>query len=167
MITLFEEFENKPNLNSVSKDFWDMVRIANWSSVIDGYKNNPSINNLHRSFFEDAQGRIFLKYSYSQIKQFENEYDNIYYQLYDYFKSTWLDDKYNKFMPSDDGYSDLLSSIIGKGKYFVQKCINNTDFFVRMAESDDYVENFQYLFMVNEEEYKKLKFDYMGKSYNL
>lgn len=168
MIILFEDFENKPNLNSVSEDFWNMVRIADWNSVIEGYKKNPTIDELHRNFFKDAQGRIFLKYSFDQIKQFEIEYDNIYYDIYDYFEKTWLDDKYRRFMPSEDGYVDLISSVIGKGKSFLQKCIDNKNIFIKMAKNDDdYAENFKYLLIVDQEEYEKIKFDYMGKSYNL
>jgi len=60
-------------------------------------------------------------------------------------------------MPSDDGYWDLLSSIIGFGKKFVIKCINNKMEFVEVAEKDNYIENFSYLFQISEKEYNEIK----------
>jgi hypothetical protein len=162
MITKFKIFENKeikPNVNSVSPEFWKMVKIADWKSVIKGYHEHPTIDQTHRDFFKNAQARIYTKYDFYQIKQFDAECYLIYQQLYDYFKPIWLDDKYNDYMPSDDGYSDLISSIIGLGKTFTNSCVNDTNKFLKMAKDDYYVENFTYLFEIDENEYAEIRSD--------
>ena len=38
MIKLFEDFKSKPDVNSVSDEFWKMVKIADWDAVIKGFK---------------------------------------------------------------------------------------------------------------------------------
>ena len=53
-------------------------------------------------------------------------------------------------------YSDLISSIIGRGKIFAKNIILNTEVFMRMAKTEDYAENFCYLFSVNKREYDKI-----------
>jgi hypothetical protein len=93
-------------------------------------------------------------------------------KLYDYFQDTWLDKRYSGIMPSDDGYSDLLSSIIGKGKEFTNKCIEDIKYFIQFTKDDDFVENFGYIFNVHEIEYWEIRseFDPLIKStrkYNL
>jgi len=64
-------------------------------------------------------------------------------------------------MPSDDGYSDLLSTIVGMGKRFTEMCIEDTDKFIEVAEKDDFIENFGYLLQIDEDEYWEIiqKFD--------
>jgi len=160
MITKFKIFEHKvfkPDVNSVSPEFWKMIEIADWKSVIEGYRKHPTIDNTHKDFFNDAQKRIIVKYEFSEIKQFEKECHKIYIQLYRYFESTWLDDKYGKYMPSDDGYGDMLSSVIGLGKKFVINCINDVNLFINMAKDDYYAENFTYLFFIDEEDYVEIR----------
>lgn len=172
MITLFEDFENspmiKPDVNSVSNEFWKMVEIANWNAVIKGYSDNPIINAQHRDFYKDAQLRIYSKYSLEEIKKFHDEYDIIYEQLYDYFHKNFLKGKLNVH---EDGYSDLLSSLIGKGKKFTNTCIEHPKFFNQMGMDDDYAENFVYLLNVGEKEYFNIKNVYPlerdTKKYNL
>jgi len=154
MITLFEKFEKKPDLNVVSPEFWKMARTVNWKKVAKDYTENP---NGYNDFFRKAQERVYKKYDFTQIRQFEKECHDLYQQLSEYFRSTWLDDRYSKFMPSDDGYWDLLSLIIGFGKGFLIKCINDKKEFVKVAKEYNYVENFSYLFIVDEKEYIKIR----------
>lgn len=156
MITLFENFQNKPNVDSVSPEFWEMVKIADWNKVIKGYKENPIINDEHKSFFKQAQNRIYSRYSYEDILKFKKEYNNIYYQLYDYFDKLMNDEKYSQDMPSLDGYSDLLSSVIGKGKKWTETCIDNTGFFIQMSIDEDYEENFSYLLNISKQDYNEV-----------
>jgi hypothetical protein len=161
MIVLFEKFNNKPDVNSLNPEFWKMVRLANWKGAIKIFKSNTSMNSYSQAkkdeYWEQMQGRLYMKYEYDKIKEFEKEYHRIYIQLYDYFNSTWLDKKYYSIMPSDDGYSDLLSSIIGKGKTFTKSCIDNIDNFIKMAKDDDYMENFVYLLQIDFNEYAEIK----------
>jgi len=151
MITIFEAYENKPDVNSLSPEFWQMVRIANWKSVFKGrYRNNTD-------FYEKIQKRVYLKYDFDEIIKFKKEYQIFYDQLHKYFRSTWLNKKYREVMPSDDGYSDLLSSIIGRGKIFTKKCINDKDVMIEMSRNNEYAENFGYILQVGEKGYWKIK----------
>lgn len=180
MIIKFDDFKNDdlqmpyPEFNTdvVSDEFWKMVRIANWNAVIKGYAENPIVDNTHHDFFKKAQNRIYSKYSYLEIKKFNEEFKYIYNELHDYFEDIWLSDKYGDIMPSDDGYDDLMSSIVGKGKSFVKKCLENAKIVLQMAKDSNYVESFSYLFNINEDEYHKIReeFDPLYKQmrkYNL
>lgn len=178
MITKFEKFKSKPNVDSLSPEFWKMVRLANWKGAIKLYKSEPIINSYNQEkrddYWDRIKFRIYSKYDYEKIQEFKSEFDQIYMQLYDYFEDIWLDDEYGSFMPSDDGYTDLISSIIGMGKTFTKLCIDDTDKFVQLAKDDYYIENFGYLFHDSEEEYWNIiqKYDpnnirLAAKKYNL
>ena len=157
MITNFGEYIKKPETSSVSDDFWKMVRIAKWNEVINGYKENPKIDQTHKDFFELARFRIYSKFSLNKVEKFRQEYDIIYYQLYDWFFSTFSE---GDLYLSDDGYTDFISSIIGKGKIFIKNCIKNNNIVLEMLKSEDYAENFQYLLIVNEKVYDDIKAKY-------
>lgn len=159
MIKNFENFKIRPNVNVASQEFWKMVTLVNWKDVINsskktktGYKSEEAFNN--------AEKRLVTNYEYTQIEKFEHDYRLIFNSLADYFEDIWLDDKYRTFMPSDDGYSDVISSIVGKGKWFTKKCIENTEEFIDMIKNDDYVENFGYLFQMNESQYIETRSKY-------
>lgn len=158
MITQFKIFENKevkPDVNSVSPEFWEMVKIADWKSFIDDSSDVTLLPYMTR--LDAIKTRVYLKYELSQIKEFLDEYHILYMQLYDYFYTTWLNDQYSDYMPSDDGYGDLLSSIIGLGKDYVKKITKAK--FIKMAKDDYYAENFCYILNVenNENEYWEIK----------
>lgn len=156
-IKTFEDLRKKPDLDIVGSEFWKMVKIVDWKSVIEGYKKHLTIDEKYRDFYKDAQKRLYSKYEFDQIENFGDVCHMIYQQLYEYFEPIWLSDSYNDVMPSDDGYFDLLSSMIGLGKKFTQKCIDNDYYFVKMAKDDFYVENFKYLFDVDEKEYDEIR----------
>lgn len=161
MNTSFYDFLNIPDLNSVSKEFWKMTTVVNWKKVLE---TNRKINTIWVAQYskqvsnaiEMAEKRLCLNYTFEEIKKFRIEYDIIYCKLYDYFEDISKKEK----LVSDDVYSDLLSSIIGSGKFFTKKCINNVKYFIEMAENDDFVENFGYLFLMNEKEYIKIREQY-------
>ena len=74
---------------------------------------------------------------------------NAYYQkilkkLDFYFQPVWLSDAVNG--PSDDGYWDLRSSIIGFGKTFLINSLNDDQIFIDMVDNHNYAENFGYVF---------------------
>jgi len=152
-----KKFEQLNITTSVSPNFWEMVEIADWKSVIEGYRDNPTINDTHRDFYKKAQERVYLRYDYPQIKKFETECRLLYNLLQEYFKPVWLDEANNAVMPSDDGYWDLVCSVIGLGEKFVESCINNTDLFVDMAKNDYYAENFYYLLQIGEKKYVEIR----------
>lgn len=171
MITNFNKFDKIPDVNSVSNDFWKMVTVTNWKSVIK-IKKNYLLPNVERNLvMRKSKYRVYSKYSFEEVNKFYDVYYVIYDQLYDWFKPIVQNDNI-KFPISDDSYSDLLSSIIGKGKKFVKECVLDTNLFVEMARKRDYVENFVYILQVNENEYNEIKeeFDPMlrdMKKYNL
>jgi len=159
MVKLFEDFKMRPNVNVASQEFWKMVTLVNWKDVINsskktktGYKNEES--------FDNAQKRLVTNYEHEQIIDFIHDYRRIYNSLADFFEDIWLDEKFKKFMPSDDVYSDLISSIIGKGKRFTKTCIENPQMFVDMAKNDDYVENFIYLLQISKSQYIETRSKY-------
>jgi hypothetical protein len=157
MITDFDKYKDIPTIDCVSDDFWKMVKTANWGAVIKGYKDNPIIDKYHRDFLEHAKARVYLKYSYNQIRKFRPEYDIIYFKLYDWFQDDWLDGAFNV---GEDGYGDLISSVIGKGKTFVKKCVKNSNLVIDLSEDDNYAENFCYILTDDEEEYTEIKTKY-------
>lgn len=137
MITRFENFM-MPDVNSVSKEFWKMTTVVNWKKVIVDYKNANKFSNSnsetwqrHKMIKEYALKRLCLKYEYNQIKNFQGELDFMYNKLYFYFKEIWLN---NKLGVSDDGYWDLLTSVIGSGKKFTKECILYPKTLVDMAK---------------------------------
>jgi hypothetical protein len=163
MITSFSDFQ-MPDVNSVSREFWKMTTVVNWKKVIVDYKNadkfsssNREVNENRKKIKELAQKRLCLKYEYEQIKNFEKELQYMYKQLYLYFKKSWLDGKIDV---SDDGYWDLLTSVIGSGKKFTKECLWNPKILSDMAKKNNYVENFSYLFTIDEKEYIEIKSKY-------
>lgn len=148
---------NKPDVNDYSDDFWNFIRVADWNRIIktihdSGFKNKKEVLKL--------KVRVFKKYEYDVFMSFNNEYDKLEKQLSEYFRPVWLDDKYDIFMPSDDGYSDLISSIIGRGKMFVKKCINDHNVFINMAKNNEYVENFGQIWQTTWKEYDEIRKEY-------
>ena len=154
MITLFEKYKQKPDVNSLSDEFWKMVKFANWNKFI---KDSKKEDFNYIDTFEKVKFKIFSKYSYEEVHNFFTDCHTLYYQLYDYFKDIWLDKKYSDFMPSDDGYVDFISSIIGKGKEFTKKCIDDEKVFIKMAKNEDYAENFVYFLQSDEDEYWEIR----------
>jgi len=166
MITDFNYFR-LPDLNLVSKEFWKMTTVSNWKKVIidynktqkNYYSDPQEVNEKCKEIKEKSAARVYKKYSYSQVKDFYKEWNIIYGQLYKYFEPIWLSDE-NKYGPSDDGYYDLLSSMVGSGKIFVKSCINEPRKFVEMAKNNAYVENFSYMLNVRKDDYYKIKEKY-------
>jgi hypothetical protein len=156
MKSIFEAYKKKPDVNSVSQEFWDMTKLVNWKKVVsahnkaklEGEWDNIRVTDAKKA----AEKRLYTKYEYSQIYAFFKEWKYLYPLLSEYFKPVWLNKNYN-FMPSDDGYWDLISSIVGFGKEFTKECIDDPNNFVKMAKDDFYVENFSYLLQISKDEY--------------
>ena len=163
MITNFENF-NIPDLRAASNEFWKMTTVVNWKKVIVDYCkikdekffNNTKENNEKRNKVKElAKKRLVLNYEYSEMKKLHKEYQKIYNQLYNYFNDLDLD-----LGVSDDGYWDLLSSVIGSGKRFTKKCINDPKVLVDMAKNYKYVENFEYVINMDENDYNVIRDKY-------
>lgn len=118
-----------------NKEFWRFVDCINWQNYI---------TNGERYHTEEViLKHVAPNFTWEEYSSFEKIYKDMYHELTDRFHDTWLSDNYN-FMPSDDGYTDLISSIIGKGYDFYSNI--DVDKFVKMAKDNDYLENFGYLF---------------------
>jgi len=160
-------FETVDITKSVSDNFWKMVDIVDWSVVIEGYRKSPTYHVDYVNWYEQAQSRLYIEYSFQQVRNFNWEYDEIYYILYGRFDE--LDCNV-----SDDGYTDLISSVIGKGREWVKKCIKNPKLVQEMGAADGYMENFGYLFSVEEKDYWRILNKYypddarvVARKYNL
>lgn len=141
-------FENIDITQIVSNKFWKMVNIVDWTSVIEGYRKSPTYHADYVNWYEQAQGRLYSNYTFDEVREFGEEYKDIDYKLYDEFNS--ISDKCHV---SDDGYTDLISSIVGKGKEWVKKCVKEPKLVIKMGKKNDYMENFGYLFGVSQDEY--------------
>lgn len=153
-------------LSGISPDFWEMCRKSKWWLAIRNCKRDQSNNEEYRKHKDRAAGRVYINYSFEEVRKFNDEFDILYKRLYEYFKPYWLGEKKlpgykNGYGVSDDGYWDLLSSIIGKGKTWTMKCIRDPKLPAEMAENNDYLENFQYILNIDENEYHKVKNWYM------
>ena len=152
-------------------DFWKMVDYINWYNITNFGKTNGTsyhmyiarkkfkifmnkkiriekLNKVNSKIFK-SQDDIFIYYKLT--------YDKILKMTHDYFYDLWLTGKLNV---SDDGYWDLLSSVIGLGKDFIINCIKDENVLIKMADDDYYSENFSYIFKVDEKEYLELKEKY-------
>jgi len=153
-LKLFEE--NKTSqvnslLAGTSSEFWEMVKSVNWKKAIDDYH---ATGDRYNEIFDSIQGKLYLKYEYFDIIKFYREYGFLYEKLYSYFDKYY--DTYD-YGVSDDGFSDLLSSIIGKGKSWTIRCIKNPKIPKKMSNTNDYMENFVYLLQVDYSEYYKIR----------
>lgn len=152
MITRFNDFRI-PDVNSVSKEFWKMTTVANWKLVVAKYHKNSMMSHLiYKDLLLGAKKRICKKYTYDEFMAFEKDYQKIYYQLYDDFE-----DISESGYVGDDGYGDLLASIIGCGKMFTKKCIYDHKLVLEIAKKNGYVEGFQYLFNISKNEFDEIK----------
>lgn len=133
-----------------------MVKIANWEKSIKEYQRNEDFLGI----LNFARFRIFYEYNYEQVSEFYEEYYELYQKVYKYFNPFY--DIIFK-VGGDDTWSDFLSSVIGRGKDFLINAINNPISLKGM----DYMENFGYLLLVDEDEYYNIKFDGSIEKYNL
>lgn len=153
-------------LSGISPEFWKMCIKSKWGSTIINCKSDQSNNKEEK---DKAAGRVYTNYSFQEVRKFNDEFNILYKKLYEYFKPYWLGEVSGfkgGFGVSDDGYWDLLSSIIGKGKVWTIKCIRNPKLPVLMVINDEYLENFQYILNVGENEYYRIQNWYMEILFN-
>jgi len=63
MITIFEKYNNKPDVNSVSSEFWKMIEIADWNSVIKYYQGIRFSAKVYVNLFEKAQLELYKNHT--------------------------------------------------------------------------------------------------------
>lgn len=144
-IKKYQEFNNlkkdmfgNVELPEVSDRFWEFVNKVNWR-VAGEYKYDYIIQVISPHF------------TVKEFEQFSNEYDLLYKLAHGMLKEAWLGDP--GLNVSDDGYSDLISTIIGYGKDFyysiLEAHLEGDHTTIReMADNSDYKENFGYVFHI-------------------
>jgi hypothetical protein len=111
---------------------WELADLIDWRSLPKRINKEQLVSKMKKKF--DTE----------QILKIKKEYKSLEDQLKDYFQMVWLDDNFPWL--SDDSYWDVISTIIGNGKEFCLKAVNDDDVFYDMAKNDEYKENFSYLF---------------------
>ena len=147
MITTFQIFEKqkvkrpKIKIDWVSPQFWDMVKIVGWSKI----PRWTGRGDVHPS--DVAKKILITNYPLVKIKEFEEEYRKLHKELQQYFwplcKKGWLG-------VSDDGYDDLISSVIGAGKTFTKACMTDDKLLIEFYTDNKYKENFGYIFHMDD-----------------
>ena len=123
--------------------FWGVVDAINWQKLIKGSWKNVA---YHQDQYVEKGKEILLTFDVETVQYVEDKYNKLYDNLSKYFQSIWLSDS-NREGPSDDGYTDLMSSMVGFGKDFVIAALNSPrSVFMDMATNDKYAENFGYIF---------------------
>lgn len=115
--------------------FWEFVDFVKWPKFIGDKEIKINWDEL----------RKIVKDKFGDLKEYKRIYELLYGDLKDYFDPVSLDDK-TEIKTGDDGYTDLISSIIGNGKDFILKSLYDDDVIIGMVKNDDYRENFGYLF---------------------
>ena len=151
-IKTFENFDDnlhkaiKSSLKyHASDEFWEFVERIDWE--------NYDYNERPRRY--DAQWvipRVAPIFSWEEFQGFETEYKRLESYVMMKFESVWLGDP--GIEVSDDGWTDLVSSVIGYGKkWFLSIIMDDSGSKLRQqGNSDNYRENFSYIFHI-------LKFD--------
>ncbi len=94
-----------------------------------------------REKLNKVEKRSFNKIDIKELGQYYKKLLNL---LKYYFEPVWLSDVVSG--PSDDGYWDIRSSIIGFGKEFFLDSLEDDQLFIDMCIHHDYAENFGYIF---------------------
>lgn len=122
--------ESTKESKKITKDdiieFWNFVDEADWRSDIN---------------YERIQKLLKTKYK-KERKMFDNIFQHFKNEAYTKFENDWLGEP--GFDVSDDGYSDLIADVVGRGEEFY----NNADAKIlqTMASYNDYDESFSYCF---------------------
>lgn len=114
--------------------FWEFVDRVNFTSNI---YNEIFID------FDDIMLSMAKFYSIEDLKLFDYIYQTKYHESYNRFKKLWLSEG-EPLGVSDDGYTDLISSVVGLGKNFYYSITDEG--LINMANDNYYRENFGYLF---------------------
>jgi hypothetical protein len=139
-----EEFDNAlanrlryMNRYSATTDFWKFVDLVEWGKCTETY-------DVHEFYdIKNVMKRVAPHYNFEKFKQFQKEYQKLYHFISDKFYEVDLE-------VSDDGFTDLMSSVIGFGKKHFMKIIMDESFkkLKKMRHEYNYCENFGYVFHI-------------------
>lgn len=146
-----------------NEDFWKLVDFINWRALT--IKGRDDYSEYMEKAKQKLRDFIKIKIRKDKLKKINNpgysainihEYDIFYFKLLTISNKFFYDcflDKNKIISISDDGYWDLRSSVIGYGKDFLIKCINDKQIFIDLANQHDYYENFGYIFDIKYKNY--------------
>ena len=123
-------------MENIEDRFWEMVDQVNWI-------RNPIYNNSEELVLK----YISPNFSWEEYIQFSELYKKYYGELSRSLFNHWI--SLSEYSVSDDGYTDVISSMIGSGKNFYYSSFSSIDLFINMIKSNNYRENFGYLFHYN------------------
>lgn len=141
-------YKKAVNRGIPNKKFWDFVERIDW---LGDWKHNDDTCRYKPKYLLE---NIAPYFTWEEFLEFEKVYKNLYSiinkKLYGdprSGQSPWIDEP--GFDVSDDGFTDLCSSIIGAGKDFYNSVLNDKGEYkqvIDMIENDKYEENFGYIF---------------------
>lgn len=129
--------------------FWEFVDKTGWKKYCDRGWNIPyNLSNAPHEI-DNILENIAPYFTFEEFREFSDMYDVLYEKLDEKLKEEPIHGE--GFGVSDDGYTDLLSSIIGMGKRFYKDVLmsnDNRSFRIvrKMVDNEKYQENFGYIF---------------------
>lgn len=133
--------------------FWEFVDRSGWKEYCS-ISFGKSISKEDRPYnIDNVLENIAPYFPFEELKGFRKMYDTLYKKLEEKLGEHSIDPG---FGVSDDGYSDLLSSIIGLGKKFCGDILSSADEVSfkkvqNMVNRENYSENFVYIFSSKED----------------
>lgn len=122
--------------HSMFDEFWAEVATINWGAW-----------SKTRRGYEQVRVELVKRWSLEQCNKFNSDFQRIKSALY-----MKLDEHVRSL--GDDSFDDLLSHIIGLGKFTAVQAFNDPKIAVRRADALDFVESFAYCFP-HRDDYKK------------
>lgn len=113
------------------KQLWELIEKANW-------KADHNYKRIQEEFKQLPTEQL------TELKAFARQKQG---QLMKKFREVWLGDdelEYEGLPVSDDGWNDLTADIVGRGQAFYESVTPGK--LKKMAENDDFEENFLYSF---------------------
>jgi|TARA_Y100000034_G_scaffold28980_1_gene34853 hypothetical protein len=113
--------------NNLEDQYWKQIKELEWTK-------DHSYDRIEQ-YLKD-------NFTFSQVVQLSDFVSNKVNQLYSKYESDWLAEP--GISVSDDGWSDLLNEVVGRGKEFYENI--TVQKLQEMASANDYHENFSYGF---------------------
>jgi len=149
---IYLENKNNNSLKNISEDFWKMTEIADWQDFINNMKKPGA---KYNDELEKVRGRIYKNFELYDINDFYLQCSDLYDFLKNKFKNI-----IKELNISNDSYDDLISSIIGLGKNYVENALKDINFIKKMVSDDNYYENFRYILTVSKTNYHEIRCKY-------
>lgn len=123
------ETYEETNRHLTEDELWEMIESFEWEKDHDYERIQELVKKLPKNI-------------YNQLYEF---YNDKLYDLMDKYEYNWLEEP--GFTVSDDGWGDLTSEVVGRGKKFYNNI--TVDKLEKMADDYDYEEKFGYSFQID------------------